>query len=157
MQSFLQSSLMGQDFIKYRKNNSQTERQQFSNNVRTKGINEVPVVIDSVDTVLSQLLSGKDSKRFNRNGKEFHFHIDLTIEDILLEVKSRIKSEKTQVLKLGLENGKILDGTHLIGNIYNKFKNQDDKILYILLTKETTIYGYIISLLRYVFGENFMK
>lgn len=157
MQSFLQSSLMGQDFVKYRKNNSQNERQQFSNNVRTKGINEVPVVIDSVDTVLSQLLAGNDSKRFNRNGKEFHFHIDLTIEDILLEVKSRIKSEKTQVLKLGLENGKILDGTNLIGDIYNKFKNQDDKILYILLTKETTIYGYIISLLRYVFGENFMK
>lgn len=156
MNSFLQSSLYGQEFVKYRKNNPQSERQKFSNTVRTKGISEVPVVIDSVDLVLSELLAGKDSKRFNRNGKEFHFHIDITIEDILLEVKSRIKLENTQILKLGLENGKILNDSYLIGDLYNKFKNQNDNILYLLLTKETTMYGYIISLLRYIFGEKFI-
>ena len=40
---------------------------------------------------------------------------------------------------------------------YKKFKNQDDNILYLLLTQETTMYGYILSLLRYIFGESFMK
>lgn len=157
MDSFLQSSLYGKEFIKYRKNNPESERQKFSNNVRTKGISEVPVVIDSIDIVLSESLAGKDYKRFNRNGKEFHFHIDLTIEDILLEVKSRIKLENTQILKLGLENGKILNDSNLIGDLYNKFKDQNDNILYLLLTKEITMYGYIISLLKYVFGETLVK
>lgn len=153
MNSFLQSSLYGQEFVKYRKNNSEGERQKFSTNVRTKGINEVPVVIDSVDITLSSLLAGKDAKRFNRNGKEYRFHNDLTIDDILLEIKSRIKLEHI-VLKLGLENGKILNDTDLIGTLYNKFKNQNDQILYLLLTKETTMYGYLLSLFKYVFGIN---
>lgn len=159
MNSLLQSSLMGHDFIRYKKNNTPQERKQFSNTVRTKGIGEIPLVIDSVDKQLSELLAGSDSKRFNRNGKEYHFHQDLNIDEIILEIKSRIKLSDIdhKVLKLGLENGKILEGTELLGDLYKKFKNQDDNILYLLLTQETTMYGYILSLLRYIFGESFMK
>jgi len=150
---------MGHDFIRYKKNNTPQERKQFSNTVRTKGIGEIPLVIDSVDKQLSELLAGPDSKRFNRNGREFHFHQDLNINEIILEIKSRIKLSDIdhKVLKLGLENGKILEGTELLGDLYKKFKNQDDNILYLLLTQETTMYGYILSLLRYIFGESFMK
>lgn len=157
MNSLLQSSLYGHDFVKYRQNNTQNEREIFSNNVRTKGIGELPVVIDSVDHNLSELLAGSDSKRFNRNGKEFRFHTDLLIEDILLEVRHRIKIDDTKVLKLGLENGKILNNDNILGDLFKKHKNQNDNILYLLLTQETTMYGYIMSLLRYIFGSNFMK
>jgi len=159
MDSILQSSLYGMDFIKYRKNNSQQERKQFSNTVRTKGIGEIPIVIDSVDMQLSQLLAGADATRFKRNGKEFHFHQDLIIDEIILEIRSRIKLDNIsyKILKLGLENGKILEGKDILGDLYKKFKNQDDNILYLLLTQETTMYSYILTLLRFVFGENFMK
>lgn len=157
MNSFLQSSLYGHDFIKYRKNNNQSDRERFSHSVRTKGIGELPIVIDSVDSNLSELLAGPNAKRFNRNGKEFHFHMDLLIEDILLEVRHLIKADDTKVLKLGLENGKILNNNDILGNLYKKYKNQKDNILYLLLTQETSMYGYIMSLLRYIFGPNFMK
>ena len=157
MNSLLQSSLYGHDFVKYRQNNSQSEREKFSHSVRTKGIGELPVVIDSVDQSLSEALAGPDSKRFNRNGKEFHFHTDLLIEDILFEVRHRIKLDDTKVLKLGLENGKMLDNKDILGDIYKKHKSQKDNILYLLLTQEKTMYGYIMSLLRYIFGPNFMK
>jgi hypothetical protein len=157
MNSLLQSSLYGHDFVKYRKNHSQREREQFSHNVRTKGISEIPVVIDSVDPLLSEALAGPEAKRFNRNGKEFHFHMDLLIEDILLEVRHRIKVDDTKVLKLGLENGKILENKDVLGDLYKKYKHQNDGILYLLLTQETSMYGYIMSLLRYIFGPNFMK
>ena len=157
MNSLLQSSLYGHDFVKYRKNHSQSERERFSHNVRTKGIGEIPVVIDSVDKELSEALAGKDAKRFDRNGKEFHFHMDLLIEDILLEVKHRIKADDTKNLKLGLENGKMLDNKDVLGDLYKKYKNQNDNILYLLLTQENKMYGYIMSLLRYIFGPTFMK
>ena len=157
MNSLLQSSLYGHDFVKYRQNHSQGEREKFSHSVRTKGIGELPVVIDSVDPILSEGLAGPDAKRFNRNGKEFHFHMDLLVEDILLEVRHRIKADDTKVLKLGLENGKMLDNKDVLGDLYKKYKNQKDNILYLLLTQETSMYGYIMSLLRYIFGPNFMK
>jgi hypothetical protein len=157
MNSLLQSSLYGHDFVKYRQNNSQSDRERFSHNVRTKGIGELPVVIDSVDPILSEGLAGQESKRFNRNGKEFRFHMDLLVEDIIQEVRHRIKADDTKVLKLGLENGKMLDNKDVLGDLYKKYKHQKDNILYLLLTQETSMYGYIMSLLRYIFGPNFMK
>jgi hypothetical protein len=157
MNSLLQSSLYGHDFVKYRQNNSQNEREKFSHSVRTKGIGELPVVIDSVEQSLSELLAGLESKRFNRNGKEFRFHTELLIEDILFEVRHRLKLDDTKVIKLGLENGKMLDNKDVLGDLFKKHKNQSDHILYLLLTQESTMYGYIMSLLRYIFGPNFMK
>jgi hypothetical protein len=157
MNSLLQSSLYGHDFVKYRQNNSQKEREIFSHSVRTKGIGELPVVIDSVDQSVSERLAGSDTKRFNQNGKEFRFHTDLLIEDILFEIKHRLKMDDTKVIKLGLENGKILDNKDVLGDLFKKHKNQSDNILYLLITQETTMYGYIMSLLRYIFGPTFMK
>lgn len=157
MNSLLQSSLYGHDFVKYRQTHNQNERKQFSHNVRTKGISELPVVIDSVDLTLSEALAGPDARRFDRNGKEYHFHKDLLIEDILLEIKHQLKTDDIKVFKLGLENGKILENKDVLGDLYKKYKNKDDNILYLLLTQETSVYGYILSLLRYIFGPNFMK
>lgn len=156
MNSMLQSSLYGHDFIKYRKNNNEQIRKNFSNSVKTTRIDELPVVIDSIDPILSKLISGTE-KRYNNNGKEYHFHKDLTIGEVLLEIKLKIKFDNTKNIKIGLENGKILEESNILGTIYNKFKNQKDDILYLIITQEITMYGYILSLLRYIFGENFMK
>ena len=157
MNSLLQSSLYGKDFIKYRKNNDKRSREQFSQSVRIKGIEELPVVIDSVDEFMSNALAGSDARHYNKNGKEYRFHKDVIVDDILWVVKLCVKLSDTKVLKLGLENGKILDNKDKLDDLYKKYKNQSDNILYLLLTEETTIYGYIISLLRSFFGASFMK
>lgn len=153
MNSFLQSSLYGHEFVRYRKNNPSNIRKNFSK--KSKGINELPIVIDSINEEISKLLAGPNSKRYNRNGMEYHFHNDIIVEDIIREANLRVKSDK--ILKLGLENGKILENTDVLGNIYKKYKDQTDDILYLLITEEESMYMYIISLLRYIFGEKFMK
>jgi hypothetical protein len=158
MNSLLQSSLFGKEFIRYRNNNPNNVRKKYSDNVINQNIEEIPIVIDSINEEISKLLAGPAAKRFNRNGMEYHFHKDLIIEDVLREVKLRLKEYKTiKVLKLGLENGLILKDKDIIGDLYKKYKDQKDNILYLLITEETTVYGYILSLLRYVFGESFMN
>jgi hypothetical protein len=157
MNSLLQSSLMGHDFVKYRKDNDERERVKFSNSVRTKGIGEIPIVIDSVEETINLALSSYDKIYLNKKGREYRFHMGLTIDDVLLEVKKKINLSDTKILKVGLENGKILDNKDILGELYKKYKNPKDNILYLLLTQETTIYGYIISLLRSIFGATFMK
>ena len=160
MNSMLQSSLQGLDFVNYRKNKNINDRKRFSDTVKEESI---AVVIDSVDITLSQALAGPGAKRYNQNGKEYLFHKDLTIEDILLEVTCNLNKASSPPIyqvsqfKLGLENGKVLTNNDVLSDLYKKYKHQKDNILYLLLTKETTMYSYIISLLRYIFGENFMK
>lgn len=139
MNSLLASSLYNHDFIKYRKANTTTQRNRFSTSVK---VDEYPIVISSIDSELN----------LTENGKEYHFYKKLIIEDVLLEVKKSIKLEENKVLKIGLDNGKILNNNDVIGELYLKYKNQDDNILYLLLTQETTIYGYIMSLIKYIFG-----
>lgn len=152
--SFLQSSLFGQEFVNYRKNNAHYERTKFSNNVRVKGIGLVPIVIDSVDQELSTLLGKTDSK-YRNYGKEYTMHMDTTTIDfantIFIDIEN-INSDflKGKKLSLALEDGTILDTKLTLGYLYKKYKNDKDNILYILLTQETTMYGYIMSILRYL-------
>ena len=155
MNSFLQSSLYGHDFVRYRKNNPSNIRKNFSKKIHNKGIDELPIVIDSISEKISKSLAGPAASRYNRNGMEYHFHNDIMVDDIIREVNLRVKSDK--ILKLGLENGKILNNRDVLGDIYKKYKDQSDDILYLLVTEEESMYMYIISLLRYIFGENFMK
>lgn len=152
---FLQSSLMGHEFVKYRNNHTLQERDRQSKTIRMN-IDEIPVVIDSVDIYLSEMIAGPNSRRFDRNGKLYHFHKDVLVDDILAELRQRIKLDNKVVLKVGLENGRILKGGDSVEELYNRYKDQKDCMLYLLLTKETSMYGYIVSLLRYIFGERFI-
>lgn len=152
MNSLLASSLYGNDFIKYRLNNNITQRNRFSKNIINRYVNEIPIIVDSIDSELH--ISDKTNIYGfkEKGGKEYHFHKDLMIQDILLEVKKKLKLSEGKILKIGLDNGKILNDTDIVGDLYIKYKNQDDSILYLLLTQETTIYGYIRSLIKYVFN-----
>jgi hypothetical protein len=157
--SFLASSLFGRDFVNYRKNSAHYERTQFSSKVRMQGVGLIPIVIDSVDEEISLLLGGNNATTISRNrnyGKEYVIHMDTVIKDFIQTVESDICKLSPQFwegkkLKLGLEDGTIItDLSMTLGVAYKKFKNTKDNILYILITQETTIYGYIMSILRYL-------
>jgi hypothetical protein len=153
----LRSSILGQEFINYRKNNDTNTRTHFSESVRSKGIGYVPIVVDSVDPELSKALATQDKtfSRYIKYGFEIMIHMDLTILDLIKEIKIDLikKDYDYRYLSIGLEDGTIPDMNTDLGTLYKKHRNKDDKILYVLLTQEKTMYGYILSIIRYL-GEN---
>lgn len=160
---------MGSEFVNYRKNTGYSHRNLFANRVRSKGDGLIPIVIDSVDYDLSALLARNpnDKTRSRTYGKEYTMHMDVTIEKFLEQInedlrinkggnietlKEKIFKEKQYVL--GLEDGTLIDKKLTLGYIYKNHKYKDD-ILYMLLTHEVTMYGYIMSIIRYVlYGKN---
>jgi hypothetical protein len=150
----LRSSILGQDFINYRKNTDKHNRTNFSNGVRSKGIGYIPIVVDSVDPDLSKALAKRDEmhSRYYRYGFEIMIHMDLTVADLLKEIKIELvkKDYNYTDLLIGLEDGTIPELNAELGVLYKKHRNKDDKILYVLLTQEKTIYGYIMSIIRYL-------
>jgi hypothetical protein len=152
LMSFLASSIFGHEFINYRKNITASNRQVFSNNVRHNLPGMIPVVIDSVDENLSLALNGCDTsmpKRMWKYGKEYSMSINTTVDEVLTEINKDIQIIGKKFV-LGLEDGTLLKGNENLSKIYSKNKNDKDQILYFLLTQESTIYGYILSILRYL-------
>jgi len=153
----LRSSILGQEFINYRKNNDTHTRTRFSESVRSKGIGYVPIVVDSIDPELSKALATyyKTFSRYIKYGFEIMMHMDETVIDLIKEIKIDLikKDYDYRYLSIGLEDGTIPDMNIDLGTLYKKNRNKDDKILYVLLTQEKTMYGYIMSIIRYL-GEN---
>jgi hypothetical protein len=158
--SFLQSSLFGRDFVNYRKNCAHYERTKFSSKVRNE--NKIPIVIDSIDESISKIL-GENDNSINKNkkyGREYVLHADTTIDEFINKINNDIKdflpSVKSGIfvgkkIRLGLEDGTIINNSSFtVGNMYKKHKNNKDNILYFLVTQETTMYGYIVSILIYL-------
>jgi len=161
----LKSSILGKDFVNYRKITNENERVNFSNKIRKEGVGNIPIVIDSVDKELTLLLAKHDPV-FSRNiryGFEVVLHMDQTIDDLITIIKEEMNKKKDIVkingsidflnISLGLEDGNIINIKDDLGTIYKKYRNPDDKILYILITKESSIYGYIMSIIRYLIDE----
>lgn len=150
--SFLASSIFGHEFINYRKNMREADRIVFSYNVRKHFPGMIPVVIDSVDQSLSLALNNCDAsmpERMWKYGKEYTMSVNTTIDEVLKEINKNITVIGKKLI-LGLEDGTLLKGHEVLGQIYKKNKNNKDQILYLLLTQEKTIYGYILSILRYL-------
>jgi hypothetical protein len=155
--SYLISSIIGQEFVNYRKTTAFQKRFIAEKN-------KLPIVIDSVDTKLSLALgscssSGAPSSTKLKYGKEFSIDPDATVSDLLSKINKLFyitsvvngKSPNTHIkLILGLENGSLLKSSDIFKDIYGEYYNKKDRILYLLLTKETTMYSYIISILRYL-------
>jgi hypothetical protein len=151
----LQSSILGQEFVNYRKNTDNEQREKFSDKVRSRGMGYVPIVIDSVDPEISLLLARKNPNypRDIRYGLELTMHMDLKVEDIVKEVKIEMLKKdinNTLNIKLGLEDGTFPDLSLDIGTLYKAKRNQNDKILYLLVTKEQSMFGYIMSIIKYL-------
>lgn len=164
MNAFLQSSILGGDFINYRKKTSSFHRKNFSNNVRKTGQGMIPVVVDSVDHVLSLVLgrnditSGSTGARFQKQGCEYTFYDDTLVNNILNRVASDIvfiePNYSNKTFRLGFENGEFLDPNVPIGRYYKEHRF-DDGILYLLITQETNIKNYLLSLVYYL--VNYVK
>ena len=154
----LQSSIFGKEFINYRKSTIEEERNDFSRKTRNKGIGCVPIVVDSVDRELGLLLAKKDNKnpRNIRYGLELILHMDLKVVDLIEVIKREICSRNgmntgmNMDIVIGLEDGTLPETNKELGILYKENRNTDDNILYIIITRETTIYGYIISILKYL-------
>lgn len=151
--SSLYASIYGKEFINYRKQNSTTHRRQFFKTTKRKGQFLIPIVVDSVDEELSLKLSGDIDKKENlsrRNlkyGKEFSISKESTTQDLL----NLLDIHGNYTLKLALEDGTFLNKTDNLGQIYKQYHNKEDNILYILVTKETTLYHYLLSIIKYLF------
>lgn len=150
----LRSSILGKEFINYRKNTDKDQRSNFSGNVRSRGLGNVPVVVDSVEKELSDLLATKDEK-YPRNikyGLEVIINMENKMSELLKIVKIELLKKDYEVnnLVLGLEDGSLIDLDIDIGTVYKQHRNKDDKILYVLVTNEKTMYGYILSIIKYL-------
>jgi hypothetical protein len=82
-----------------------------------------------------------------------------SINDVIKEIKIElVKANKEHLfmendIKLGLENGTIItDENETVYNLYKKFRNVNDNILYLLVTQEKTMYNYIMSIIKSLFG-----
>lgn len=158
--SFLSSSIFGKDFINYRKHNSSHVRNNFSDSIRNQNNGFIPIIVDSVDQKLSALLSGCDIKHTSQRrwtyGLELSLHLESTIEDILTQIQTILSNigyilDKDTFYKIGLENGNFVEKDDKIGVLYKTNKNPKDKILYLVLTTESTKYGYLLSIFKYLF------
>jgi hypothetical protein len=150
----LKSSIMGREFVNYRKNTDRDQRNNFSGNVRSRGLGNVPVVIDSVEKEISDLLATKDEKhpRNIKYGLEVTIHMDNKVSELLKIAKIELLKKDYEVnnLVLGLEDGSLIDLDIDVGTVYKKHRNNSDKILYVLVTNEKTMYGYILSIIKYL-------
>lgn len=160
MERLLQSSIMGNEIINFRKQTPRMERSQFSYRVRSQGMARIPVVVDSVDNTLALLLSemedGRTSERCRHYGLQLVFHMDDTIFNVMKEIKIILirkgYEDLINKIRIGLENGELLQLSDVLGDLYKKYKKNDDKILYLLITQQPTMYEYIISILMYISG-----
>lgn len=151
----LRSSIIGKEFVNYRKTTLKHKRLQFSERVRREGIGNVPIVVDSVDPNITEILCVKEN-RMTTYGKELVLHMDRKVSDVLREVKIMlIAADREDIagVKLGLEDGTVLENDTDLGTIYKKHKNAEDKILYLLITREDTMYDYILSIIKYLWNN----
>lgn len=157
----LRSSILGKEFIGYRRTTFKDARLRFSKKVRDEGLGKVPIVVETTDDrLMSIVVTGKRDEK--RSGIEMVFHMDNRIGDVLREIKIMLirggfeELVMDGLVKIGIENGDILSEEQIIGDIYKKYRNEDDKILYLLISTETTVYGYIMSIIRAI-GRLFKK
>lgn len=152
----LKSSIIGKEFVNYRKITDKDKRSAFSGKIRSQGLGYIPIVVDSVDSELSLALSSKDPNysRSIKYGFELSLHMDRTVNDLIKQIKIEFLKKDKEALSngivLGLEDGTILDSSIVLGDIYKDYRNKDDKILYVLATKETSVFDYILSIIKYL-------
>ena len=91
----LKSSILGKEFVNYRKLTNEDERITFSDKIRKKGVGNIPVVIDSVEKDLSLLLA-KHDPIFPRNirfGFELDLHMDIKVYQLIDIIKNEMKNK----------------------------------------------------------------
>ncbi len=154
MEDILKKSIGNLEFIDFRKKTLLHEREKYSKTVRDAGLGNVPMLIDSVEELISIAITNDDSfewVHYRARGRKMVMYMDLTINDLIKEIrKVLIEHDIEKNIEIALEKGDILKRDEKLGDIYKKHRNQKDKILYLLVTTETGIYGYLKSIIRYI-------
>lgn len=159
----MKSSIMGKELIRHRKEFTKTERIHFSSQVRESGLGNVPIVVDSMDTELQEIL---DTRHTGMKGLRIIMHVDDRVYDLMKRIKIhliekgkddlRLIQNLRLVLKKTLEVGEkdnFVDDFAIIGKLYNTYKEKDDNILYLILTKDQTLWSFLIRLLKSFFRQ----
>lgn len=153
----MRSSILGKDFINYRMDTSDYERTSFSAVVRKIGEGKIPIVVDSVDEKLALSLASRDpsNKRNIRYGYELSMSMDDTILDLLKNIKVHLirnnnNNENFNNIRIGLEDGTFPDLNIQIGDLYKLHRNKEDFILYVLVTRDKTVFQYIKSIISFL-------
>jgi len=159
----LRSSIYGQEYINYRKYTEKNDRINFSKKIRSKGNDLIPIVIGTVDQELYFLFP-------DNRGTELTLHKDNTIYDILNEIKIIIIQKYIETRESSYEEAIsflskynfvlcpedasiIFDNNMILSLLYKKYKNSDDNIFYILLSKENSLYNFILSIIKFLFNK----
>jgi hypothetical protein len=168
MKYTLTSSLFGSEFVNYKRELREDIRQRFSEKVFNMNKSKkhldfdldtdvyfIPIVVDSVEEYMSTLLSDDScinlSERKRNIGKEYAIEMNKTIQNLIDIVRNDLKIPTDKIIKFGLEDGTVVHDTSTkLETIYSCNYNKNDSILYLLLTTETTIYGYILSILSFI-------
>lgn len=154
----LRSSILGREFVNFRRKTTLSERIRFSRGIRERGVGTIPIVIDSVDREISLALQYLNDPimPYRKYGNQLELDIDTTIGQILNHVRIVLIREMDNIdsylfdLTLGLEDGNLLKTDVTLGEIYKIHRNAEDKILYLMVSKESTMWGYIISIINYL-------
>lgn len=156
----LRSSIFGKEFINYRKHTTETERRRFYKDAM--GYNKIPIVIDSVDIEFMEIFRKKffiNGNRVVTHGLKLEMDLKSEIRDVMKEIKIElVKANKEYLftendIKLGLENGDIVNNENeSVCELYKRYNNKNDKILYLLVTREKSMYNYIMSILRNIWN-----
>lgn len=142
-------SIQESEFINYRKFTSFTQRLSFRRAAKNAGEDYIPVVLDSVDTLLSMHLAEPDQDptlyRQAKYGKECVIFRYMTIDEFK---KNIVKNYGN--LQMYLQSGELVTDFSTINDVY-KLHSSSDGILYIMLTREQTFYAYIKSIMAYLY------
>ena len=153
----MRSSILGKDFVNYRMDTSDYERTSFSTVIRKRGEGKIPIVVDSVNEKLALSLAARDpsNKRNIRYGYELSMGMDENILDLLKNIKVHLirnnnNNENFNNIRIGLEDGTFPDLNTQLGDLYKLHRNKDDSILYVLVTRDKTMFQYIKSIISFL-------
>lgn len=125
------------------------DRINFSNKIRNKGLGNIPIVIN-VNDLKMYLTNNKKKTGDYRDDLDIEIiiNMDCNTTQLIDKIKEEYLDKNINLnILLKLENDIILNKNDNLGDIYKKYRNQNDKILYIIvsITKFSQFLNYIYS------------
>lgn len=124
----------------FKKENTLIKRIRFSSNIRTKGIGHVPIVIDSYNNNISELLGNNDIQvedKWRRHGISKEYHMDLFIYNVKQDIMYILDKQSSKFV-LYVEDHHCYD-YELLGDLYKKYRDKEDNILYIEVKENKSV------------------
>jgi GABA(A) receptor-associated protein len=103
------------------------ERKKDVQNMLKRYAGRIPIIIDKV----------KNSPVPDLDKTKYLVPYDLTVGQFLYVIRKRIKLEPSQAIFIFFKNELVNTGM-TIGEVYNKYKNVDDEMLYATYSGEST-------------------